>query len=124
MLDFQNPEYVRMKPISPDEAFSLVDPILVKEEMIVAAFKTVRDMVVFTDKRVIAVNVQGVTGKKKDYSSLPYSKIQAYSVETAGTFDLDCEMDLYFSSLGRVHFQFAGKADILAINRIISSYIL
>ena len=46
-----------------------------------------RDCVVFTSKRIIAVNVQGISGKKKDFTSLPLAKVQAFSVETAGTFD-------------------------------------
>jgi hypothetical protein len=48
------------------------------------------------------VNVQGITGKKRDFTSLPYSKIQAFSVETAGHFDLDAELDLWFSGVGNV----------------------
>lgn len=65
-------------------------------------FKGVHDFVVFTNKRLVAVNVQGITGEKRDSTSLPYSKIQAFSVETAGTFDLDAELDLWFSGLGIV----------------------
>jgi hypothetical protein len=61
----------------------------------------VRDFVVFTDKRLIAVNVQGMTGKKRDFTSLPYSKIQAFPIETADSFDLDAELDLWFSGLGK-----------------------
>ncbi len=77
--------------------------------MVFAAFQTIRDMVVFTNKRIIAINVQGITGKKKDFTSLPYSKVQAFSVETAGTLDLDCEMELWFSGLGAVKFEFVGS---------------
>jgi hypothetical protein len=50
---------------------------------------------------LIAVNGQGMTGKKRDFTSLPYNKIQAFSIETAGTFDLDAELDLWFSGLAR-----------------------
>lgn len=124
MLDFENPKYLKLKTVDPKEVLNVLNPILTEDEEIVEAFKSVRDMVVFTNKRVISVNVQGVTGKKKDFTSMPYRKIQAYSIETPGTFDLDCEMDLYFSSVGRVHFEFSGKADIRGINRIISKYIL
>lgn len=52
--------------------------------------------IIYTNKRIVSVNVQGLTGSKKDFTSLPYSKLQAFSVETAGTLDLDCEMELYF----------------------------
>ncbi len=93
-------------------------------ETIVAVFKTIRDFVVFTDKRVISANVQGITGKKVDYTSLPYSKVQAYSVETAGTFDRDCELDLFYSGIGRVRFEIKGNCDIVALSKLISSFIL
>ncbi|MDR5900423.1 PH domain-containing protein [Halomonas vilamensis] len=58
-----------------------------------------RDGVVFTTKRLIAVNVQGLTGSKRDFTSLPYKNIVAYSIETSGTFGLDAELEFYFSSL-------------------------
>lgn len=83
-----------------------------------------RDFVVFTNKRIITVNVQGLTGKKVDYTSLPYSKITAYSIETAGTFDLDSELELWFSGLGKVKLEFKGNVDIKEINRVISNHCL
>ena len=67
---------------------------------------------------------RGVTGKKKDFSTLPYSKIQAFSVETSGTLDLDSELELYFSGLGKVRFEFTGSSNIVEIGRLISQYIL
>lgn len=83
-----------------------------------------RDYVIFTNKRVIAVNVQGVTGKKKDITTLPYSKIQLFSVETSGVLDLDSELDLYYSGVGLVKFEFAGQSDIAEIAREIGEYLL
>jgi hypothetical protein len=75
-------------------------------------------------KRILAVNVQGMTGKKRDFTSLPYSKIQAFSVETAGTFDLDAELELWFSGLGKVHLEFRGAFDITYLSRLIASKVL
>lgn len=83
-----------------------------------------RDYVIFTNKRVIAVNVQGVTGKKKDITTLPYSKIQLFSVETSGVLDLDSELDLYYSGVGLVKFEFTGQSDIAEIAREIGEYLL
>jgi len=83
-----------------------------------------RDYVVFTTKRVISCNVQGLTGQKRDYTSLPYSKIQAFSVETAGAFDIDSELELYFSSLGKVKFEFFGDTDIKEISEYIAQHVL
>jgi hypothetical protein len=79
---------------------------------------------VFTNKRLIAVNVQGMTGKKRDFTSLPYSKVQALSVETAGAFDRDAELDLWFSGLGKVRLEFKGSADIRGLGQMIANYVL
>ncbi len=65
-----------------------------------------------------------MTGKKKDFTSLPYAKIQAFSVETAGFLDLDSELELWFSGLGKVKFEFVGYADIVQLCRIISRFVL
>ena len=78
----------------------------------------------FTNKRIIAINVQGVTGKKKDITSMPYSKIQVFSVETAGVFDLDSELEIWFSGVGCVRFEFLGNAGITDICRTISNFVL
>ena len=78
----------------------------------------------FTSKRIIAINVQGITGKKKDFTSLPYSKIQAFSVESAGVFDLDSELELWFSGLGKVKFEFVSKANVNEICSMISQRVL
>ena len=83
-----------------------------------------RDGVVFTSKRIIAVNVQGLTGSKKDYTSIPYKNIVAYSVETSGTFDLDSELEIYLSAVGKVKFEFTGKTAIVEISKHISQHVL
>ena len=124
MIDFSNAYFMKLKPVD-DKAFSgLISPMLVQDEFIICSFQSVRDGVVFTDKRVIAINVQGVTGKKKDFTSLPYSKIQAYSVETAGVLDTDCELDLWFSGLGKVRFEFIHTMNISEICKLISEKVL
>ena len=124
MIDFSNAYFMKLKPVD-DKTFSgLLSPILVQDEFIICSFQSVRDGVVFTDKRVIAINVQGVTGKKKDFTSLPYSKIQAYSVETAGVLDTDCELDLWFSGVGKVRFEFIHTMNISDICKLISEKVL
>ena len=70
--------------------------ILVKGEEVVSCYRSVRDGVVFTNKRLIAINIQGITGKKKAITVLPFDRIQAFSVETAGVIDLDSELYLWF----------------------------
>jgi len=124
VIDFQNASVFKLSPVPTQEGADAVAPLLIQDEQVLASFKTVRDMVVFTNKRVIAINSQGLTGRKKDFTSLPYAKVQAFSVETAGTFDLDSELELWFSGLGRVRFEFRGKVDIRWLGQLIASYAL
>ena len=124
MIDFKNASYMKLKPADANAFASLISPMFVQGESIVATFKGMRDGVVFTNKRIISINVQGMTGTKKDFTSLPYSKIQALSVETAGMFDLDSELELWFSGLGKVKFEFVSGADVAGICRTISEFVL
>ncbi len=121
MIDFSNGAVFKLDPCKIEDIAPSITPILVVGEEILSSFKTARDFVVFTDKRLIAVNVQGMTGKKRDYTSLPYSKIQAFSIETAGMFDRDAELDLWFSGLGNVRLEFTGQADIRQLAQTIAT---
>jgi hypothetical protein len=124
LIDFQNASFMKLKPV-PDSDFSgMITPMFNDGENILSTFRGIRDGVVFTNKRIFAINVQGLTGKKKDFTSLPYSKIQAFSVETAGVIDLDSELELWFSGLGKVKFEFVAQADVSAICRVISGFVL
>ncbi|WP_158883849.1 PH domain-containing protein [Amycolatopsis anabasis] len=124
MIDFEKASVFKLSPCKPKDIASSVEPIIIPGEELVSCFKSVRDFVVFTSKRLIAVNVQGMTGKKKDFTSLPYSRIQAFSIETAGTFDMDAELELWFSGLGKVRLEFKGNSDIRQIGQMIASFVL
>ncbi|MGB1261691.1 MAG: PH domain-containing protein [Cognaticolwellia sp.] len=122
MIDFNNKGFFKLKQ-NVDYAEKVHD-LLLDDEEVIDAFKTMRDGVVFTNKRIIAVNVQGITGSKKDFTSLPYKNIVAYSIETSGTFDLDAELEIYFSAIGKVRFEFTGKTAMLEISKVISQHAL
>lgn len=124
MIDFKNASYMKLKEISVSKVNKDIYNIIIDGENVLSAYQGVRDYVVFTDKRVISVNVQGMTGKKIDYTSMPYRNIVVFSIETAGTFDLDAELELWFSGIGKVKFEFRGATDIREINKVISSYVL
>jgi hypothetical protein len=124
MIDVQNASYLKLGQVDYAEVADQIAPLRVEGEKGFVAFKGMRDYIVFTSKRVIAVNVQGMTGKKKDYTSLPYSKVQAFSVETAGRFDLDAELELWLSGLGRVKFEFKGNTDVAYLNKLVAHYVL
>lgn len=124
MIDFQNASFLRLGPVPNTSFEAMITPTFIDGESILNTFQGIRDGVVFTNKRIIAINVQGITGKKKDFTSLPYNKIQAYSVETSGVFDFDSELELWFSGLGKVKFEFVSDADVAGICRMISSFVL
>ena len=123
MIDFKSAEFLKLRKVGNEQGNQMIGQMLIADEVVLSSFQTVRDMVIFTNKRIIAVNVQGITGKKKDYSSLPYSKVQAFSVETAGTFDLDSELELWFSGLGKVKFEFTGSTNIVEIAKNIGELV-
>ena len=75
-----------------------LEDILVPGEQVTLAFSLIRDLIVFTEFRLILVDKQGVTGKKTSYKSLPYRSISRFSVETSGHFDLDAELKIWVSS--------------------------
>jgi hypothetical protein len=124
MIDFENSSVFKLKPIEESKVREDFYKFLIDGEDIIAGFKSVRDQVIFTNKRVIAANVQGITGSKVDYTSLPYNKVNAFSVETSGTFDLDCEIELYLSEVGKVRFEIKGSFDIVLFNRHISECVM
>lgn len=123
MIDFRNGIF-KLGKTTDDSMLIDLAPLFVDGEFVIGIYKAARDYVVFTDKRLITVNVQGVSGKKKDFTSLPYSKIQVFSVETSGNFDMDSELEIYFSGLGKVKLEFTGESDILEIGKIIGDFAL
>ena len=124
MIDFQNASFMKLKPVNDNDFAGMITPMFIPGEQIIQSYRGIRDGVVFTNKRIFAINVQGITGKKKDFTSLPYSKIQAYSVETAGVLDLDSELELWFSGMGKVKFEFVARANVADICRMISEKVL
>jgi len=87
-----NASEIDIKDVSEELA-----PIIGHSESVQQVFKVVRDMYVFTNKRLLLIDKQGITGKKVDYHSIPYRAITQFKVETAGHFDLDAELKIWIS---------------------------
>lgn len=121
MIDFDSKKVFKLK--SDEDYAQKVANLLGVDECVVGAYSSGRDGMVFTTKRIIAINVQGITGKKKDFTSIPYNKITVFSLETAGGFDRDAELQLHLSGLGKLEFEFSGKCNIEEISKCIASYI-
>ena len=125
MIDFNaNSFFARMRKVDNETFGKSINDFLLDDEEIVGSYQSVRDGIVFTNKRIITINVQGITGKKKDFTSIPYSKITTYSLETAGVFDLDAELEIYMSAVGKVKFEFTGSTNVIEICKMISTYSL
>lgn len=109
--------------ISNREAQQELEQILTDREEVQAAFKLVRDLIVFTDKRLIVVDKQGLTGKKADYHSIPYKSISHFSIETAGHFDLDAELKIWISGaqLPAIAKKFNKDQGIFEIQKILAA---
>ncbi|KAF1680795.1 PH domain-containing protein [Bacillus mexicanus] len=109
--------------LSTDAVKKELAPILLNDESVEAAFKLVRDLIVFTDKRLILVDKQGITGKKTEFQSIPYKSISRFSVETAGRFDLDSELKIWISGaeLPAVSKQFKKDESIYDIQKVLAA---
>ncbi|CAN7368555.1 PH domain-containing protein [Variovorax sp. LjRoot178] len=99
--------------------------ILAKGEVVEHAYQLIRDYFVFTDKRFVLVDKQGITGKKTEYHSIPYKRITHFSIETAGTFDLDAELKIWISGMATpIQKQFNKKLSIYEVQSVLASYVL
>ncbi len=102
--------------------------LISSNEQIQFAVKTFRDVAVFTDKRILIADKQGVTGRKIEYFSIPYINIVTYAIETAGTFDLDAEIKLVLSGGLEIELKFLkGKQMnelLFEVYNLINNYVM
>ena len=117
---FSNAREVNIKELQSD-----LDVLLVQGETVVRGFKIIRDLFIFTDKRLILIDKQGMTGKKAEYHSIPYKSISHFSVETAGNFDMDAEMKIYISgNMTPIEREFKRGNDIQGVQKTLAQFIL
>ena len=99
--------------------------ILCAGEEIESVFNIMRDKWIFTTHRLIIEDIQGVTGKKREYHSIPYKSITHFLIETAGSFDNDSEMKIWISSTAEPFKQeFSRGTNIKEIQRTLASHVL
>ena len=99
--------------------------LLAADETIQAGYVLVRDKFLFTDRRLILVDIQGLTGKKVEYHSIPYSKITQFSVETCGSFDLNAELKIWVgSSQVPIEKKFNKSVNIYEVQRLLANCIM
>ncbi|SFA96459.1 PH domain-containing protein [Lentibacillus halodurans] len=109
---------------SAQEVEKELSELLSPSENVEHAYKLIRDLMVFTNRRLIFVDKQGVTGKKISYHSIPYKGITHFSVETAGTFDLEAELKIWISgSVEPIQKTFNKQLNIYKVQRVLADYV-
>lgn len=111
--------------VSPDELNKEYGRLLADGETIEMGFKLIRDTFIFTTKRLILVDKQGITGSKTEYKSISYRSITRFSVETAGTFDLDAELKIWVSSeqTPSITKQFTKSVNVYDVQRVLAHHV-
>jgi hypothetical protein len=112
-----------VEKVENESGKDLYEGFLQKDETVRLSYKHVRDRVVFTDKQIIAINVKGLTGTKKEFRFFPFSKISSFSVETAGTFDVDSDFKIWASGVGCFEINFGPKCNIMEIGQFMTERI-
>ncbi|WP_396171759.1 PH domain-containing protein [Flavobacterium sp.] len=100
--------------------------LLIEGEEIELGFKLIRDVFIFTTKRLILIEKQGLTGSKIEYKSITYKSISRFSVETAGTFDLEAELKIWVSSETQPSIvkQFKKSVDVYDVHLVLATHVL
>ena len=106
------------------EVEQTLEAILAEGERVERAFRLVRDLLIFTDRRFIVVDRQGLTGKKTSYDSIPYRAITHFAVETAGHFDLEAELKIWISgTVEPIQRTFTRGQSILEVQKALANYV-
>jgi hypothetical protein len=100
--------------------------LLIEGEEIEIGFKLFRDTFIFTTKRLLLVDVQGLTGNKVEYKSVSYKSISKFGIETSGTFDLDAELKIWISSEVEpsISKKFNKAVNVYEVQKILAHYVL
>jgi hypothetical protein len=114
-----NASEVELKEIQAE-----IIPLLIAGENALKAYKVIRDLFIFTDKRLILIDKQGISGKKVEYLSVPYRAITHFAVETAGTFDRDSEIKIWISGGHFITKEIKKGIDISDLQRILATHVL
>ena len=112
--------------VSPEELIKQYGRLLTENEEIELGFKLIRDTFIFTNKRLILVDVQGITGSKTEYKSISYKSISRFSIETAGTFDLEAELKIWISSeqMPSITKKFNKSVNVYDVQKVLAFHVL
>ena len=95
------PKIIGLMNTNLEDGRDLFDFLISNQEEVLLSYKSVRDRLIVTNKKLLVIDVQGITGRKKEYMILPLSKLTAFSCESSGTFDLDAELKVWGSAINQ-----------------------
>ncbi|OYQ65895.1 MULTISPECIES: PH domain-containing protein [Aerococcus] len=109
-----------------EKVAATLEKVLIPGEQIELSYNILRDLVVFTSYRLILMDKQGVTGKKRDFMSIPYKSISRFSVESTGNFDIDAEVKIFLSGneYPTISLQFKGGDVVFDVQRALAAAVL
>jgi hypothetical protein len=112
--------------VSQEDLLKKYSQLFIEGETIELGFKLIRDTFIFTNKRLILIDVHGITGSKTEYKSISYKSISRFSVETAGTFELDAELKIWVSSETQPSIvkQFNKSVNVYEVQKVLAYYVL
>jgi hypothetical protein len=123
-MGFMNGLMGNAEKLDAARVFEEYGRLLAADENVIAGYSLVRDAFVFTDRRIILVDKQGMTGKKTEYHTIPYRSITHFSVETAGSFDLDAELKIWLSGMAApIEKQFSKGVDIYEVQALMAHHV-
>ena len=108
---------------SLNDGRDLFDFIMNEDEKVLLSFRSVRDRLVVTNKKLLIIDIQGITGRKKEYMIIPFSKITAFSCESSGTVDLDAELKVWASGINQMQFEFIKGTNIRPLIQVLNQAI-
>ena len=114
------PKFTGLSKVKTGDGQKEYDFLIGTNETVLLEYKSIRDRVVVTNKKLLTIDTQGITGRKKEYMTVWLSSVTAFSCETSGTFDLDSELKIWSSGVGKLEYQFIKGTDIRELARVLN----
>ncbi|SHG75798.1 PH domain-containing protein [Ferrimonas marina] len=124
-MGFLNALMGNASEVDLEELKEELEPLLASEEQLQLAYKVVRDLFVFTDKRLLLIDKQGMTGSKVSYHTVPFKSITSFRVETAGRLDMEAELKIWISGHKEpIEWELKRGTDVVGIQKALAELVL
>jgi hypothetical protein len=122
MRDWHNGAIVQLMPVAVEEVLPDLASHLIVGEDVVGTWKARRDYLAVTSKRLVAVSVEGLSGRRRTYTTFPYRTMTSWAVLTPSSLDVSAELELDWEITGRVRLRFRGPVDMVRVADLIGQY--